>query len=112
MTFKAHTAEYDTPHAAFEPDHVVTIDADFLPNLLAAYKDANEKAARTARYAVLDGGMTAMRSAQWHAAIAETLYHVLSMMAGDNACISSPTEEFCAPEKPDFREHRAVGHDI
>lgn len=112
MTFTAHTAEYDTPHAAFEPDHVVTIDADFLPNLLAAYKDENEKAARAARHAVLDGSMTALRSAQWHAAVAETLYGVISMMAGNNSYMSSPTDKFSAPEKPDFREHRAVGLDV
>lgn len=112
MTFKASIAEYDITNSPFEPDHVVTIDSQFLPNLLAAYKDAKDQATRAAGYAVLSGGLPAMRSAQWYAAVAETLYGVLSMMAGDNSCMSCPTEEFSAPEKPDFREYRAVGFDV
>lgn len=112
MTFKACTAEYDVTNSVFEPDHTVTIDSQFLPNLLAAYKDANERAARAARHAVLSGDMPSMRSAQWYAAVAETLYRVVSMMAGDNSVMSYPTDKFNAPEKPDFREYRAVGFDV
>lgn len=112
MTFKASVAEYDITNSPFEPDHVVTIDSEFLPNLLVAYKDATERSARAARHAVLSGDMPSMRSAQWYAAVAETLYRVVSMMAGDNSAMSYPTEEFSAPEKPDFREYRAVGFDV
>ena len=112
MTFKARIAEYDITNSPFEPDHVFTIDSEFLPNLIAAYKDAKERAARAARHAVLSGDLPSMRSAQWYAAVEETLYRVLSMMAGDNSAMSYPTEEFSAPEKPDFREYRAVGFDV
>lgn len=112
MTFKASVAEYDITDSPFEPDHVVTIDSEFLPNLLAAYKDAKDQAARAARYAVLSGDLPSMRSAQWYAAVSETLYRVLCMMANVNSCMSYPTEDFSAPEKPDFREYRAVGFDV
>lgn len=61
----------------FEKDTIFK-NKDFVTPIIAAYDDACEKAARTAKYAIRDGGMASLREAQWYEAVAATFEAILA----------------------------------
>ena len=85
------------------------IGRDDLPQMLInAFHLAAEKAADSARIAVVSGDLSMLRKAQWDEAVAATLERTLQLLSGDEDGEKFDGEpEFIFPERPRFDDGRA-----
>jgi hypothetical protein len=85
----------------FDPDTHFSGDRSL--TLILAYEEACEKAESTARYAVKEGTLEAIRIAQWHEAIAQTIEELLAVFPhGLQGNVVPSDLSFELPDPPEF----------